>query len=273
MLIEKTFNADVVSLNYAEGPSHGLPIVMLHGTSLRWQTFLPNLPTFSCRYHTYAVDHRGHGRSGRVPGAYRIVDFADDVVRLLRARVAEPAVLLGHSLGAHVAMQVAVDAPDLTRAIVLEEPALAILAAERFRAHPFYQRARSWQGLAGIERWTDEKMAELAAMYPKMDAAGLRARAKAFSQCDPDVIAHLITDKVNENFAPEALWPKIACPVLLFQGNPSQGGLVEDRDAERAIALLAQCVHIHLDDMGHGLHGERPLLFFQMVSNFLESLE
>jgi len=272
MLVEKTFDADVVSLNYAEGPPQGLPLVMLHGTSGRWQMFLPNLPTFAFRYHTYAVDHRGHGRSGRVPGSYRTVDFADDVVRFLRTRAAAPAVLVGHSLGAHVAMQVAANAPDLTRAIVLEEPALAIHATERLRAHPFYQRVQSWQGLAGTERWTDEKMAVLAAIYPKMDAAGLRARAKAFSQCDPDVITHLLTNKVNEQFDPEALWPKIACPVLLFQGNPSLGGLVEDGDAARAVALLAQCVHIHLEDMGHSLHGERPLLFFQMVSDFLESL-
>jgi pimeloyl-ACP methyl ester carboxylesterase len=115
-------------------------------------------------------------------------------------------------------------------------------------------------------------MAELAAMYPAMDAAGLRARAKALSQCDPDVITHLISTKLHAHFDPEVLWPKIACPGLLFQGNPAQGGLLEDRDAERATALLAQCVHIHLPDMGHGLHGERAPLFFHMVSNFLESL-
>jgi hypothetical protein len=46
MLREKTFDAEVVSLNYVEGLSHGLPLVMLHGLSLRWQTLLPNLPTF-----------------------------------------------------------------------------------------------------------------------------------------------------------------------------------------------------------------------------------
>jgi pimeloyl-ACP methyl ester carboxylesterase len=273
MLIEKTFDAAGVSINYVEGPSHGLPLVMLHGTSLRWQSFLPNLPTFSFRYHTYALDLRGHGLSGRLPGAYRVVDFAADVVRFLRARVTEPAVLLGHSLGAQIAMQVASEAPDLTRAIVLEDPPLSILSAERFQAHPFYQRACSWQGLAGTERWTTEKMSALTAVYSQMDAAGLRARAKAFSQCDPDVITHFTSTKVNEHFDPEAICPKITCPVLLFQGNPAQGGLLEDRDAERAIALLAQCVHIHLPDMGHGLHGERPPLFFHMVSNFLESLE
>lgn len=149
---------------------------------------------------------------------------------------------------------------------------MSILSADRFRVHPFYQRVCSWQSLAGTERWTHEKMAALTAVYPKMDAAGLRARAKAFSQCDPDVMTHFISAKVNEHFDPEALCPKIACPVLLLQGNPSLGGLLEDHDAERAIALLAQCVHIHLPDMAHNLHGERPSLFFQMISNFLESL-
>lgn len=201
-----------------------------------------------------------------------MVDFAADVIRFLRARVAEPAVLLGHSLGAQVAMQVAAEAPDVTRAIVLEDPGLSILSADRLQVHPFYPRVRSWQRLAGTTQWTYEKLSALQAVYPAMDAAGLRARAKAFSQCDPDVMAHLISTKLNEQFDPEGLWPKIASPVLLLQGNPSQGGLLEDHDAERAIALLAQCVHIHLPDMAHNLHSERPPLFFQMVSNFLESL-
>lgn len=221
MLIEKTFDSEAVSLNYAEAPSHGLPLVMLHGISLRWQAFLPNLPTFSFRYHTYALDQRGHGLSGRMPGAYRIEDFADDVIRFLRACVAEPVVLLGHSLGAQVSMQVASDAPDLIRAIVLEEPALSILEFDRFKAHPFYQRVCLWESLAGTTHWTKEKMSELADIFPNMSAAGLRSRAKSLSQCDPDVLTHLTNNKLNENFHPDALWCKITCPVLLFQGNPS----------------------------------------------------
>jgi pimeloyl-ACP methyl ester carboxylesterase len=202
------------------------------------------------------------------------VDFAEDVIRFLRSRVAEPAILLGHSLGAQAAMQVASEAPDLTRAIVLEDPALSLLTVDRLQAHPsFYPRLFSWQELAGTELWTNEKMAALAAVYPRMDAAGLQLRAKAFSHLDPDVITHIINSKFNEHFDPEALCPKITCPVLLLQGNPSLGGQLEDSDAERAIALLTKCVHVHVQDMAHNLHSERSALFCQIISNFLESLD
>ena len=107
MITEKEFDTGTVSIHYAEGPASGRPLVLLHGGSLRWQDYLPVLPLLSFRYHTYALDLRGHGQSGRTPGAYRIEHFADDVVHFLHERVASPAALLGYSMGAHVAMEVA----------------------------------------------------------------------------------------------------------------------------------------------------------------------
>ena len=65
MLTERTFDAGDVSLNYAEGPPAGPPLVLLHGSSLRWQHFLPVIPLLGWRWHLYALDLRGHGRSGR----------------------------------------------------------------------------------------------------------------------------------------------------------------------------------------------------------------
>jgi pimeloyl-ACP methyl ester carboxylesterase len=108
MLTEKTFETGTVSIHYAEGPVSGRPLVMLHGGTLRWQDFLPVLPLLSFRYHTYALDLCGHGRSGRMPGAYRIDQFADDVEQFLRVLVAEP-------LRKVTAMSVAPTKPSLAK--------------------------------------------------------------------------------------------------------------------------------------------------------------
>jgi len=68
MFKERTFDTGEVILNYAEGPASGPPLVLLHGFTGRWQGFLPLLPALSLRWHVYAPDYRGHGKSGRVAG-------------------------------------------------------------------------------------------------------------------------------------------------------------------------------------------------------------
>src|SRR5207245_10662607 len=100
-------------------------IVLLHQSLARsedWENIFPRLAT---RYRTIAYDARGHGRSGRAP-VYTLRSFADDALRILREIAKAPAVLIGHSLGALTALVVASDAPDLVRAIVLEDPAIPV---------------------------------------------------------------------------------------------------------------------------------------------------
>src|SRR5436190_1258955 len=96
-------------------------IVLLHQSLARsedWENIFPRLAT---RYRTIAYDARGHGKSGRA-SEYTLRAFADDALRILREIAKEPAVLIGHSLGALTALVAASDAPDLVRAIVLEDP-------------------------------------------------------------------------------------------------------------------------------------------------------
>src|SRR4051812_47158999 len=102
MLTERTFETGDVSINYAEGPRSGPPLVLLHGVTSRWQRFLTLMPVLTQRWHVVAADLRGHGRSGRVPGRYGVMEYAQDVIGLIRHLGDEPAVVLGHSLGAMV---------------------------------------------------------------------------------------------------------------------------------------------------------------------------
>src|SRR6266567_3422376 len=105
-------------LNYAEGASSGPPLVLLHGGSARWQSVLPLLPELSQHWHIYAPDLRGHGKSGSVPGGYRLLDYTADIEAFLKQVVKEPAVLFGHSLGGHIAIMVAAWYPHRIRALI-----------------------------------------------------------------------------------------------------------------------------------------------------------
>ena len=273
MLTEKTFDTGVVKINYAEGAPSGPPLVMLHGISLWWQSFLPVIPALSFRYHVYALDFRGHGCSGRVPGAYQWGKYAYDTVQFLRQQSPEPAIILGHSLGAMVAMQVAAERPDLVRALVLEDPPLYSNRGEQLRMSPIYQRFVAWRDLIRTEYSVDEWTTVLADVQPPdTDAAALRFRAKSLSLLDPDVLSLTIDGSGTESYETDAFLCRISCPVLLLRGNPALGSAIEDADAERAAALLAQCTVVQVPDVGHGIHTPQPATFLQIVNNFLESL-
>jgi len=83
MLKEKTFHSSAVDINYVEGPANGPPLLLLHGITHRWQGFIQILPALTQNHHVYAPDFRGHGRSGRVHGAYRGEHFGSDVLAFI----------------------------------------------------------------------------------------------------------------------------------------------------------------------------------------------
>ena len=78
----------------------------------------------------YALDHRGHGRSGG-PRAnigrfeYVVSDLGTFIGRAQRQHPGVPVVLFGHSMGGAIALACALRYEDVLRALVLSAPALA----------------------------------------------------------------------------------------------------------------------------------------------------
>ena len=110
-LPKNIFDTGTLTINYAEGPANGSPLVLLHGGTARWQELNPLITELEHHWHVYACDKRGHGRSDRA-AAYRMVDFFPDTAAFIRDHIGAPTVLLGHSGGAIVALGVAAQIPE-----------------------------------------------------------------------------------------------------------------------------------------------------------------
>lgn len=293
MIVEQTFVAGAVTLSYAEGPPSGPPLVLLHGGGDRWQHFLPIIPSLAMRWHVYALDLRGHGRSGRVHGQYRPEHYAADVKAFCEHHFTEYTILLGHSLGGWVALLAAAQLADRVRALILGDPPLCM---ERFVAvESSAERVSMWRtmrGLAGSGLSVPELASVLANLpvsesedgtpvrygdLPGMDAARFRGWARTLSQVDPDVAQYHAEGRIGEyvkNVDLDGALQRIACPVLLLQGDPSQGGVVADEDVKHAMSLLADSVHVQLEGVGHdlGLSAWEVTPLLRVVTGFLESL-
>lgn len=102
---------------YGSGP----PLVLVHGSfsthKTNWEFVMPILAE---QFTVYAIARRGRGQTD-ASDSRSVMDEAVDVVAVLET-LDEPAFLLGHSYGAHVALAAAMEREDRVAKLVLYEP-------------------------------------------------------------------------------------------------------------------------------------------------------
>lgn len=287
-LVERSFDSgeseSKVRLNYAEGPANGPPLVLLHGLGRRWQAFLPLVPALSLRWHIFAVDLRGHGKSSRVARGYHGPQYTGDIVHLLRDRVGESAVLFGHSLGGMLAMRIASDHPELVRGLILGDN----MIVTRQLRNPMYTAL--FAGLRDLARrgGSVEQIADgigkiplpvagsgdfiSIRQLPGNDEPYLLSWALCVQQTDPDAYEMTLDGTSVAGWDGEAVLRGVECPTLLLQGTPELGGLMSDADVALATRLLSRPTHVKFRNLGHALFIQQPEPVLREVTNFLESL-
>jgi len=232
---EKKFSASTIEVNYAEGPDNGPPMLLIHGLGVRWTNWEPVLNQFAARWHVFALDLRGHGDSGRTPGGYGFNDYQTEVIEFLKNKIAQPAYLIGSSLGGITAADVCARAPEFVAATVLEDPPLYL--AEWFDESDFAPAFREILDL--VNRNLDE--AGIAIELRKADEISpddvITERAKTLVKVDPEIWASALDGRMTELWDPDAVLEAVIPPVLLMQANPDSGGALRDVEATRAIDL------------------------------------
>ena len=104
---------------YYEIAGAGPPLLLIHGLGSSARDWEFQVPASAPAFQVIAADLRGHGRSSKPRGRYRIPQFADDMAALLRALGTAPAHVIGLSLGGMVALELALRCPDLVRSLVI----------------------------------------------------------------------------------------------------------------------------------------------------------
>src|SRR4051812_6350428 len=108
-------------------------------------------------YQAVTFDHRGIAPSDTPPGTYALADMVADTKGLIEALGAAPCRIVGYSLGAMIAQELAIRHPDLVRC--------AVLIATKSRSDPardLYTRAHQSLARSGITLPRDYEAAMLA---------------------------------------------------------------------------------------------------------------
>lgn len=116
-------------LNLVENRASGVPVVFQHGlcgSAAQTTEAFPEDP----RFRMLTLECRGHGASE--PGdtnAFSIKTFANDVAAMVEAKNIAPCIIGGISMGAAIALHLAVHRPDLVKALILARPAWLVANA------------------------------------------------------------------------------------------------------------------------------------------------
>lgn len=144
---------DGVRLCYEEAGNGSPSIVLVHGGFNDHSFFAPQVEHLGKSHRCIAVDLRGHGQSGTPESEYSVGVFADDVAWMCHELGVSKPIVIGHSLGGLVALEMAAKFGDLPSAIViLDSPVLAPELfkqalqplAEALRTEMYQEAARSF---------------------------------------------------------------------------------------------------------------------------------
>jgi pimeloyl-ACP methyl ester carboxylesterase len=107
------------------GSPAGEPVVLIHGALIA-EAYAPLCaePVVAARYRLVRYHRRGYAGSAPVPAPFSVAQQAADCRAMLRHLGIERAHVVGHSTGGVMALQLALDAPEVVHSLVLLEPFL-----------------------------------------------------------------------------------------------------------------------------------------------------
>src|SRR5215210_68778 len=247
-----TLRVDGAALDYEEHGS-GPPVLLIHGTAARlWGATLDKLAACG---RVVAYDRRSFGASAHPP----LSDLAPhraDAAALLRGLDLAPAIVVGWSIGGVVALDLALEHPDLVHALVLIEPPLharrrpsARMARAVVGAQVLGRLGRAEAGATTFLRWALGRRgdgSDLDRVPPEWRAAML-ANAPA--------IVRELAGGTGEQISRDRI-AGLRVPVTVLVGRESDP--VFGAAARRLVASVGHAELREVDGAGHLLQRDRP---------------
>ncbi len=241
----------------------GPAVLFLHGLGGCWRDWEPQLDRLSDRFRCVVVEHRGHGRSQRVPGPYSTDGFAADALAVARDLGIDHAYVVGLSMGGMIAQKLALSAPDFVDALVLCDTSTHTgrRSGEMLHAAAAAVQAGGFAALAAhmtpdTTGWAARTLAERPLVA--------RNNERESQSNDPDCWAWAVAALVDHDTRAEIA--RIEAPTLLVWGAEDRG--VPAAFGEALAEGLGGAPLVVLDDAGHVCNLEQPDAFNDEITRF-----
>ncbi len=233
-----------------------MPILLLHGlmgSARTWDSQLDWIREFG---HVYTFDAAGHGRPA--PAELTTEAFVADLAAVT-ADIAEPMVVIGHSMGGLHGWMFTAAHPERVRALVVED------IAPDFRG----RTAADWAAV--ISAWPQPFPSEEAVLEFFGPVAG-RYFLASFIQGSDGFRLHgdIPTFRdISEEWGSRdfwAQWKSITVPALLLEGEHT---ITPPGQMAEMAAVHPDARHVVIADAGHLVHDDQPAAYRAEVEAFL----
>ena len=263
-------------------------LIMLHGWMDMSASFQFVVDALGAGWRIVAPDWRGFGRTDRTPAdCYWYPDYLADLEYILDDVVGqEPAWLIGHSMGANVALMYAGARPERVRAVVnLEGFGLRATRPEQAPTR-YAQWIDQLKRGATLRDYAsqDEVAARLMKNNPRLTAARAAFLAQHWSEPDGAGRFRIAGDPAHRIVNPTlyridevlACWRNVECPVLWVQGaqtdvlqHVDDDGAEALREVELRRAVLRNVQTAIVEDAGHMLHHDQPEKVARLIEQWV----
>jgi len=252
------------------------PVLLLHGLGVGgsiWQSFARRLLPYLA---AVAPDLRGHGQSDAPDSGYSPNDYAQDLLELIETELQprgqtegqrqrqgqgqSPVPVVGHSLGALVAMAMAELRPDLICWLVLLDPPL----------DPDLPNSE----VPNVYRLRHAPVGELEAYLLGRNPGGgplvAQSLAKLFRQASDAAFEAMLDPAGQTGRAPtlRTQAQQITSRVLVIQADPAHGGVLGDAAARRFVDGLPNGKLLKINQATHALHASHPAEVARAILDF-----
>ncbi|MEX2300881.1 MAG: alpha/beta hydrolase [Bryobacterales bacterium] len=249
---------------YVESRGQGKVILFIHGLGGTCSIWFPQAQSLAAHYQTIVYDWLGSGNSDKPAAEYTIESWADQAAQLCAALGVSGAGVVGHSLGAAVAVTLAAQHPDLVRAAALVGPVTKLPDG----------------AVAVIQDRAAKVLTD--GMGPLADALPMGALSEATRASSPVTHAFfraLVLGNDPKCYAAhcqalvradaDRLLGQVPCPVLLIAGDKDPTAPIAR--VETIAAQLANSKLVVVPDGGHAMQLDQPDLVSDTLRDFFDA--
>ena len=268
--------------HYRDWGGAGWPTLLLHGLASTCHIWDLVAPRLAADFRVLALDQRGHGQSAQVDEGFDFATVAGDAAAFIAALGWERPVIVGHSWGADVALELAAARPELAGGLIFVDggtiepsarPGWTLEQARQDMAPPIFtgftadmMRERVRAGGRFGANPPEAVVAAVLANFRILDDGTIQANLRREN--------HLrIIDALWEH-KPSQLYPMLQCPVLMLPARQSTPDAHDRRfrreeSIAKAASLLPASKTVWMEDSIHDVPLQRPELVASTIREHL----
>jgi pimeloyl-ACP methyl ester carboxylesterase len=268
---EQRITVDGQELAYVQSEGPGHPVIFVHGNSCSSRTWNGLLAgPFGQRYRCLALDLPGHGDSAPAPNpaGYSLPGYATTLTAFAQATDAADAVIVGWSLGGHIALEAAPGLPDVAGYVVYGAPPVSSAAqmAEAFLPNP----AMNVGFTAAVS--PEEARTYAASFTAPGSTLPLDDFVTDILRTDGEARAALFASVGEGRFADEvSIVTALPQPLAVLHGEAEQLVSLAYLQKLTIPTLWRDSLQV-IPAVGHALHQEAPETFAALLNQFLADL-